>query len=419
MTETNAPLLTNDAVVLGLLLFILAFVFHTSTSTNRFWMKFYRVVPSLLLCYFIPALFNTFNIISGDASQLYHVASRYFLPASLILLTLSIDFKSLRMLGSKAVIMFFAGTLGVMFGGPLALFLVGSVFPDILYTSGDEVWKGLSTISGSWIGGGANQAAMLEVFGASKDAFGQMIAVDVLVANVWMGVLLYFSQKPEKIDRILGADSRPIKELEARLEGLQEGKSMLPTTSTTIVLLGVAFGFTGISHLLADIIAPYFAENYPELATYSITSGFFWLVIIATTAGLILSFTKARNLESYGASRFGSVFLYFLVATIGMSMDLGAVLDNPKLFLVGAFWISFHVLIMLVVARIIKAPFFYVAVGSQANIGGAASAPIVAAAFNRYLAPVGVLLAVLGYAVGTYGGYLCGLMLQYVWNILA
>lgn len=102
-----------------------------------------------------------------------------------------------------------------------------------------------------------------------------------------------------------------------------------------------------------------------------------------------------------------------------MSMDLGAVLDNPKLFLVGAFLITFHILIMLVVARIIRAPFFYVAVGSQANIGGAASAPIVAAAFNRYLAPVGVLLAVLGYAVGTYGAYISGLILQYIWNLLA
>lgn len=419
MNESSAPLITNEAVVLGILLVILAIVFQTSASTNRYWLRFYKVVPSVLLCYFLPALLNTFNIISGETSQLYFVASRFFLPASLILLTLSIDFKSLRMLGSKAVIMFFAGTVGVMLGGPLALFLVGSVFPDVLYTGTDEVWKGLSTISGSWIGGGANQAAMLEVFGASKEAFGQMIAVDVLVANVWMGFLLYWSQKPEKIDKLLGADSRPIRELEERLESMQAGKRMIPTATSTMVVLGVAFGFTGFSHFFADIIAPYFAENFPALETYSITSGFFWLVIIATTAGLVLSFTKARELESYGASRFGTVFLYFLVATIGMSMDLAAVLDNPKLFLVGAFWIMFHIIIMLVVARIIRAPFFYVAVGSQANIGGAASAPIVAVAFNKYLAPVGVLLAVLGYAVGTYGAYLCGLMLQAVWNMLA
>jgi uncharacterized membrane protein len=137
-------------------------------------------------------------------------------------------------------------------------------------------------------------------------------------------------------------------------------------------------------------------------------------VVIATTAGLLLSFTKARDLEGAGASRMGSVLLYVLVATIGMQMDLGAVLDNPVLFLIGIIWIIFHVLVMVLVAWIIKAPFFYVAVGSQANVGGAASAPIVASAFDASLAPVGVLLAVLGYAAGTYGAYLSGLMMQWI-----
>jgi uncharacterized membrane protein len=259
---------------------------------------------------------------------------------------------------------------------------------------------------------------MLEVFGASKESFGQMIAVDVLVANVWMGILLYFSQKPHVVDKLLRADSEPIRRLEERLENLQDSKRIVPTTTDTILVLGVAFGATGLSHFFADILAPYFQENFPNLEQYSLTSTFFWLVVIATTIGMALSFTKARELESYGASRFGTVFLYFLVATIGMSMDLNAILDNPKLFLVGALWITFHISVMLIVARLIKAPFFYVAVGSQANIGGAASAPIVAAAFNKYLAPVGVLLAVLGYAVGTYGGYLSGLMLRAVYELL-
>ncbi|MDX5421557.1 MAG: DUF819 family protein [Hymenobacteraceae bacterium] len=417
--EQSEPLITNEAVVLGILLVILAFIFTTSSSKGPGWTKFYKVVPSILLCYFIPSLLNTFNIISGEYSQLYTVASRFFLPASLILLTLSIDFQALRKLGSKAVIMFLAGTVGIMFGGPLALLAVGSMFPEVLNTGGEPVWRGLATISGSWIGGGANQAAMLEVFGASKELFGQMIAVDVLVANVWMGFLLYWSQKPHVMDKLMKADSTPIKLLEEKMESLQESKRMVPTATHTMLVLGVAFGFTGLAHFFADFLAPFFLENFPSLERYSLTSAFFWLVIIATTAGLALSFTRARELESYGASRFGTVFLYFLVATIGMSMDLNAVLDNPKLFLVGVFWITFHIIIMLVIARLIRAPFFYVAVGSQANIGGAASAPIVAVAFNKYLAPVGVLLAVLGYAVGTYGAYLCGLMLQYVFQLLS
>ena len=417
MEENQTAYITNDAVVLGILLAILALIFLTAGSKNSFWVKFYKVVPTVLLCYFIPALLNTFGVVSGEQSALYTVASRYFLPASLILLTVGIDMGSLRKLGGKAIIMFFAGTVGVMLGGPLALFLVGSAFPDMLLFGNEEVWRGLATISGSWIGGGANQAAMLEVFGASKALFGQMIAVDVLVANLWMGLLLYGSQHNERINRWLKADASAISALEQKMEHLElTGTVQKRGTREWIILAGFAFGLTGLAHLMADYIAPWFATHYPGSARYSLTSGFLWIVVIATTFGLVFSFTRARKLESVGASDMGSLFLYFLVATIGMSMDLKALLDNPKLFLVGLVWILVHVGVLLIVAKIIRAPFFFVAVGSQANIGGAASAPIVAVAFSKYLAPVGVLLAVLGYAVGTYGGYLTGLAMQAVFS---
>ncbi len=411
--EENPPLLTNDAVVFGLLMAILALIFISSASEKPFWKKFYGVVPTVLLCYFIPALANSFGLISGESSSLYQVASRYLLPASLVLFTISIDIKGILKLGPKALTMFLAGTVGIMLGGPLALLTVGTLFPDLLGGSGpEEVWRGLATIAGSWIGGGANQTAMLEVFGPSPALFSQMIAVDVLVANLWMAVLLYWAAKPEKIDKLFKADSTKIYELRDKIEEFRKGLMKIPSLSDTMIILGVGFGVTGLSHLLADNIAPYIGNNYPNLKQFSLDSTFFWIVVIATTAGLLLSFTKARKLEGAGASRMGSVLLYVLIATIGMQMDLGAVLDNPLLFVVGIVWMFFHILIMLIVAFIIKAPFFYVAVGSQANVGGAASAPIVAAAFDASLAPVGVLLAVLGYAAGTYGAYLCGLMMQ-------
>ena len=418
-TPVNTALITNDAVVFGILMTILALVFYTSGRKEGFWNKFYKYVPSVLLCYFIPALFNTFGIISGENSGLYSMASRYLLPASLILLTLGIDMKGLRRLGPKSIIMFFAGTLGVIIGGPIAFATVGSIFPDIFFFGEEETWRGLSTVSGSWIGGGANQAAMLEVFGASKTLFAQMIAVDVIMANIWLGILLYSSQHRDKINRMLRADNSEIIALEQRMEKMHLERGVRETgTSDWMVILGVAFGGTALSHFLADYIAPWIDANYPQLAQYSLTSGFFWIVIIATTFGLFLSFSKAKNLESYGASNIGSLFLYVLVATIGMSMDLKALFDNPRFFFIGGIWIIIHALVMIIVARIIKAPLFLIAVGSQANIGGAASAPIVAVAFNKFLAPVGVLLAVLGYAVGTYGAYICGLILQWVSGLM-
>ena len=411
--EESTPLISNDAVVFGLLMATLAFVFATSASKKPFWVKFYTYVPTVLLCYFIPAVFNSMGLISGDSSNLYKVASRYLLPASLVLFTISIDLKGILKLGPKALTMFLAGSVGIMLGGPFALLVVGFFYPEIYSGTGaDEIWRGLSTIAGSWIGGGANQTAMLEVFGASPTLFGQMIAVDVLVANLWMAFLLYWAAKPEKLDRILKADTTAIYELRDRIAKHREGIMKIPTLGETMLILGFGFGITGLSHLCADFLAPWFETNYPQLNQYSLNSAFFWIVVIATTAGLLLSFTKARNLEGAGASRMGSVLLYVLVATIGMQMDLGAVLDNPILFLIGIIWMIFHVLIMIVVAWLIKAPFFYVAVGSQANVGGAASAPIVASAFDPSLASVGVLLAVLGYALGTYGGYISGLIMQ-------
>ncbi|WP_299780043.1 DUF819 family protein [uncultured Formosa sp.] len=419
MIEKSTALITNDAVVLGILITVLGVIFVTSSSEKPFFKKFYSIVPSVLLCYFIPALFNTFNIISGETSNLYTIASRYLLPSSLVLLTLSINFVALKKLGSKALIMFLAGTLGIIIGGPIALYTVGSLFPEIVSTNGAEIWKGLSTIAGSWIGGGANQTAMLEVFGASKSMFAQMIAVDVLVANLWMGFLLYGTQKSDKIDKWLKADNTQIRALESRLEEEQSGKKQSLTSNNLMIILMVAFGVTGIGHFLADILAPFFKVNYPELQKYSFTNEFFWLVIITTTIGVALSFTKVRKIERYGASKVGVVFLYILVATIGTHMNLTAIFDNPLLFLVGIIWITVHILVMIIVAKIIKAPFFYVAVGSQANIGGAASAPIVAAAFSPFLAPVGVLLAVLGYAVGTYGSYICGLLLYEIFVVIS
>lgn len=413
--EESTPLLTNDAVVFGLLMATLAFVFASSASKHPFWVKFYTFVPTVLLCYFIPAVFNSLGLISGESSNLYKVASRYLLPASLVLFTISIDLKGILKLGPKALTMFLAGTVGIMLGGPFALVTVGLIYPEIYAGTGpDEIWRGLSTIAGSWIGGGANQTAMLEVFGASPVLFGQMIAVDVLVANLWMAFLLYWAAKPEKLDKLLKADTTAIYELRDRIAKFREGIMKIPSLKDTMLIFGIGFGVTGVSHLAADYIAPWFGSNYPELDQYSLNSAFFWIVVIATTAGLLLSFTRARELEGAGASRMGSVLLYVLVATIGMQMDLGAVLDNPILFLIGIIWIIFHVLVMGLVAWIIKAPFFYVAVGSQANVGGAASAPIVASAFDASLAPVGVLLAVLGYAAGTYGAYLSGLMMQWI-----
>lgn len=406
------PIFTNDAVVLGILLLVLAGVFASSHSGRPFWKGFYKVVPALLLCYLIPALLNwPLGLISGSKSNLYFIASRYLLPASLVLLCLSVDFRGILNLGPKALIVFLAGTLGVILGGPVALLVVVNFMPGLIPVSPEELWKGLSTIAGSWIGGSANQTAMKEIYKVDDNLFGTFVIIDVIVAYIWMGVLLYGANITGRLDRWLKADTSAIELLKERVTAFRMEVERIPSTRDTVTLLAVTFGCVGLAHWAADVVSPWL-KAMQLVSLKWLEDPYFWIIVVATTLGLGLSFTRFRRLEGVGASRYGTVFIYLMVATIGMKMNLREVFDNLGLFVVGIIWMLVHIIVLFVVAKLVKAPFFFVAVGSQANIGGAASAPVVASAFSPALAPVGVLLAVLGYALGTYGAILCAYLMQ-------
>lgn len=414
----DTPYFTNDAVVLGILMISLGFIFYTSSKKEGFWKKFYSVVPALLMCYLIPAIFNSLGIIADETSQLYFIASRFLLPASLVLMTLSIDLKAIYNLGPKALIMFFTGTIGIVIGGPIAILLISMVSPETVGGIGpDAVWRGLSTLAGSWIGGGANQAAMLEIYEYNPDLYGGMVLVDIVVANLWMALILLGIGRNKKIDAWLKADDSAIENLKNKVASYSASIARIPTLPDFMIMLGLAFGGVGIAHWGADGISAYlinnyavFSDNKSSLASFG--SSFFWMISIATAIGIALSFTKFKSYEGTGASKIGSIFIYILVATIGMKMDLTMVFDNPGLIAIGLVWMSIHAGLLILIAKLIKAPYFFLAVGSQANVGGAASAPVVAAAFHPSLATVGVLLAVFGYVVGTYGAILSTILMQ-------
>jgi uncharacterized membrane protein len=409
----NAPIITDDAVVLGLLVAVVGSVFYTRSLGGR-WTTFYTFVPALLLCYLIPSLMNSFGLISSQGSNLWPVAKDYFLPLCLVLMTLSIDLKAILGLGPKALVMFFTAVIGIVLGGPVAIFLVSLISPETVGGEGmNAAWRGFSTLAGSWIGGGANQTAMLEVYGYNPDRYAAMVAIDIVVANLWMVFLLYGAGNPEPIDRWLRADTSAIDRLKNKMADYT-AKSERPGSLIDFMLIAaVGLGAVGASHLVASVAA----SGFSQIGVFSetiLTNEFFWIVVMATTIGLTLSFTRARELEGAGASRIGTVFIFMLVAIIGTRMDIFRIADSPMLFLVGIVWMLFHICLLFVVAKLIRAPFFFVAVGSKASVGGAASAPVVAAAFHPALAPVGVLLAVLGYALGTYGAIVCAELMRLV-----
>lgn len=409
--STSTALITNDAVVLGLMAATLGFVFWGASRQQGFWKKFYTFVPAILPCYLLPAIYNSFGLIDGTGSGLYPMARDYLLPSSLVLFCVAMDVGGVLRLGPKALAMFLAGTVGVMAGAVVSFAAMGWIHPE---TVAGETWRGMTTIAGSWIGGGANQAAMKEVFAVDATLFGQFAAVDVIVAYLWMAVLLFLAPRAKAFDRWTGADTSAIDELQRRIASYHAENDRISSTTDLMMIFVVGIGATGLAHGLAEPLVAWI-KALPaawRLQDYSLDSRFFWIVVFATTFGVAMSFTRVRRLEGAGASKVGSVMLYILIATIGMQMDLKALADRPLLLVLGLIWIGTHALLVLIVAKLIRAPLFFMAVGSQANIGGAASAPVVASAFHPALAPVGVLLSVLGYALGTYCAYLTGLVLQ-------
>ncbi|MBT8204844.1 MAG: DUF819 family protein [Eudoraea sp.] len=415
--------ITEDTVIFGLLCLCLGFVFYTSSLKKGFWRKFYKVIPTLLMCYMLPAVFTSMGVISEKDSNLYYIASRYLLPAALVLMTLSIDLKAILNLGSKALIMFLTGTAGIIIGGPIAILIVSTFSPETVGGNDfDAVWRGLSTIAGSWIGGGANQAAMLEVFSYNPKKFGDMVLVDIVVANIWMAIILLGIGRSKQIDNWLKSDTSAIETLKERVSAYTAKITRVTTLNDYIILLCLAFTAVGIAHFTGHHFAEFLEANFEVIrdkqkALSSLGSKFLWMVVFSTTIGILLSFTKAKSYEGAGASKIGGLFIYILVATIGMKMDLRTFLENPGLILVGVIWISIHAGLLILVAKLIKAPYFFLAVGSQANVGGAASAPVVAAEFHPSLTSVGILLAVLGYVVGTAGAYICGLLMEIAANV--
>jgi uncharacterized membrane protein len=392
----------NPAGILGILLVVLAVVFWA--AGHPVIGRVFKIIPPLVLCYFLPTALRGCGVIPAE-SVFYEWVKQFILPASLLLLTLSLDVKGILRLGPKAGIVFLAGTAGVVIGGPIALLIWQSHLPS-------DAWRVISYLAGSWIGGSANGVALQRTFGASDAAISPVIVVDAALANIWLGLLLYIAGRHGGLDRWLGGDTSAITRLEHSLKEYHQRVARTPSAADWIKILALAFGGAWVSRVGGQ----WLLTLGPIAAMGQYLNAFAWTVILATTFGVLLSFTRARELEGAGASTIGTVMIYLLVTCIGAGADFERLLHGEAGYYValGVTWMAIHGAVMLAVAKLIRAPFFFVAVGSQANIGGAASAPLVAGAFNPVLAPVGVLLAIAGYVLGTYAGMLCTILCRAV-----
>lgn len=395
MTAAPEPLLTDPMTVTAYLAAVLGTIFWASGLPRL--EKLFEVTPPIIYAYFVPTLSTTFGI-TPSASPAYEWITRYMLPLALLLLMITVDLKSIARLGGVALVMLVVGTAGIVIGGPIALLLFDPFLPR-------DAWLGMAALSGSWIGGSANMVAVAESVGTPESAFGPIIVVDTVVGYGWMGVLLFLSGYQKRFDGWVGARTDALEETNRRLEQLQAKRRPIEIRHGAVL---VGLGLAGA------VLAVVLGDRLPLLGDPTIISHTTWAVLIVVTGGLLLSFTPARQLEEVGASRLGYVALYFLLTAVGAQADLRAVLETPLYLAAGAFWISIHVILLIVAARLIRAPLFFVATGSMANVGGAVSAPIVAGVYHPAMAPVGLLMAVAGYVLGIYAALGCAWLLALV-----
>ena len=383
------------------------FVYLASLLALIFWLsglprlrRVFAVTPAVLYVYFLPTVGTSLGV-SPAASPAYDWMVRYLLPFSLMLLMMTVDLRAILRLGRKALVMMLAGSAGIIVGGPVALAVFGGWLPP-------DAWKGMAALSGSWIGGSANLVAIKESIGTPDALLGPVIVVDTLVAYSWMAVLLVMSGYQSRFDAWVRADTTALDAVSRRLSAADEGRRPVTLPELAFIL---ALGFAGAA------VCVWAGDRLPKVGDPTILSHTTWTVILVTALGLALSFTPLARLERVGASRIGYLALYLMLAAIGAQADLAAVLELPMLLAAGVLWVLIHITVLLVVARLVRAPLFFVATGSMANIGGTVSAPVVASVFNPALAPVGVLMGVAGYVIGIYGSLLCAWLLSVVANV--
>ena len=381
-------MITNPVLIVCVLLSIEALVLWLSRHERT--KRYFDLLPAVFWIYFLPMLAATFGLIATK-SPVYGLITSWLLPASLVLLLLPVDLKAILQLGPTALAMFFIGAAGIMVGAAVSF----ALFKPLI---GPQFWSGFGALSASWTGGSANMIAVKEALSVPDAVFAPMVIVDTVVPYLWMGFMIAMVGFQPAFDRWNRSDRTTLDHL-----GEEAVKYLATTggrrTATGIVLsLAVAFAGGGAAALAA--------RQLPQIK--DVVTSYTWTIMIVTFLGILLSFSPVRKLERSGASRTGYDILYFVLTAIGAKASVASIGSALVLIAAGLLIVAIHAVFMLVGARILRAPLFIVAAASQANVGGVASAPVVAEVYHPGLASVGLLLAILGNIVGTWLGIVCG-----------
>lgn len=390
----HTPLITDWPTLLAAFVSIVGLIYLVKEHTPL--KPLFRYVPPILWVYFLPMIGTSLGLFPA-ASPFYDVSLKLLLPPALVMLLLSVDIRALARLGPRAIGTMLFGTLGVVLGAPIALLLFKAWVPA-------DTWMGMAALSGSWIGGSSNMVAIKESIDCPEGIFGVMIVVDVLVGYAWMGIVMSLAGLQNTLDARFGADRSVVDDLNRRLADFHASQRRSTEFVDVVAIFAIGFATGWVATWIGGWLPP----------IPGILNAFGWMVIVAATLGVALSFTRAARLEAAGASHLGNFMLYLILTTLGAQGDLRTVFSTPIFFAVGAVWLAFHALILFLGGRLLRAPMFLIATASQANIGGVVSAPIVASVYQPSLAPVGLLLGVMGNILGFYAGLICASLLRWV-----
>ena len=383
-------MIENPVGAVAVLLLLVALVQAASTKP---WLRLlFAFLPAVFYIYFLPCLASTLGVIPA-ANPAYKAVVTHVLPASLVLLLVSADLRVIVQLGRPALLMWAAGAVGIVLGGPLAILIFNRWLPP-------DAWSGMGAMSGAWLGGSSNMVAVKASIGTPESVFAPMLVVDVVVGYGWMAVLMALAGQQARYDRWNRSDTSVVERIAARLN--EPARAVRHALSTRYLLLMalLAAGGGEACGLLARVLP----------VVPGVISSYTWTILLASTLGAVLSLTPARRLEAHRSSEVGYALLYLVLASIGARADLAAFTRAPLLMAAGMVWISFHAALLLVASRLLRTPLFLLATGSQACVGGTVSAPVVAAAYQPGMAQVGLALAVLGNLAGTYLGVLCAML---------
>ena len=382
-------MITTNAGVLAVLFAVCAFFFFVAKKTG--W-KLFTYLPPLIFIYMTPVILSNTGVLP-TSSEVYSQIRAFVLPMMLTLLLIKVDVgAALRVMGKGVFVMLF-GTLGVMVGAPIAYLIV----KDGL---GPDGWKAFGSLAGSWIGGTGNLAAVSEMIGTEGAEFGLAVLADNAVYIVWLPIMLASKNLAGWFARFAKVSGDRLEQMERAAAELDKD-DQAPATHHYLYMFFIA---VGVTWLCAEI-----AGRLPELQPY--VSAGTWRILLVTTFGITLSFTPVKKLP--GSHELAMAFVYLYVARMGAVADLSGIGSQATWFLLGAFiWIFIHGGFCLLGARIFRVDVHTAAIASAANIGGAASAPIVAAHHKESLVPVSILMALIGYAVGNYAAYLAAIMCQ-------